>query len=86
MAVCDTRADIDECEISTADCAPSDDCVNTEGSFECLPRCADGFRRSQDSSMHCLGILAVTELCVGIHQVIHRYFIYFYLFIFFLKL
>jgi len=48
--------DVNECELSMSDCAPSDDCVNTEGSFECLPRCAEGFRRSTDS-MNCLGLL-----------------------------
>jgi len=39
-----------------ADCSPSDDCINTEGSFECLPRCAQGFRRSTTDSLHCVGL------------------------------
>ena len=38
-----------------SDCAPTDDCVNTEGSFECLSTCAVGYHRPANS-LHCIGM------------------------------
>jgi len=55
MVVHVDTVDVDECSLSTSDCSPSDDCVNTDGSFECLPRCQTGFRRHVDS-LQCLGL------------------------------
>jgi len=54
MSVC-VCVDVDECAVSADDCSPADDCVNTQGSFDCLPRCADGFQRSTLEPLHCIG-------------------------------
>ncbi|XP_039625064.1 EGF-containing fibulin-like extracellular matrix protein 2a isoform X1 [Polypterus senegalus] len=39
----DTCVDVDECEQDLHDCQPSQQCINTAGSFTC--RCPDGYRK-----------------------------------------
>ncbi|GFS46965.1 hemicentin-1 [Trichonephila inaurata madagascariensis] len=47
--------DVDECETNLAECTPSEECMNTVGSYKCLIICRDGYRRSDDD-LYCLDI------------------------------
>lgn len=39
----DALTDVDECERDEDDCQPSQECINTEGSFTC--QCPHGYRK-----------------------------------------
>ncbi|XP_026543354.1 EGF-containing fibulin-like extracellular matrix protein 2 [Notechis scutatus] len=42
-AFCVSRVDVDECEYDLHDCQPSQQCINTIGSFHC--QCPEGYRK-----------------------------------------
>jgi len=46
--------DVDECERNIANCYSSQDCINTVGSYQCLPTCGKGYRRTP-GSLSCEG-------------------------------
>ena len=51
-------ADVNECANGMSNCLPDEECVHSKGSFQCVPVCHDGFRRSP-----------VTLLCDGNTQI-----------------
>ncbi|KAL8608110.1 hypothetical protein ACOMHN_016565 [Nucella lapillus] len=44
-----TCQDVNEC-ITGAECPPNQECLNTEGSYQCAVVCGEGFRRSLDGA------------------------------------
>ena len=41
--------DVDECEMSIAQCHPNQDCLNTVGSYRCAVKCRAGFHRAANN-------------------------------------
>ncbi|GFT31287.1 hemicentin-1 [Nephila pilipes] len=52
--------DVNECETNLAECASSEECMNTVGSYKCRIICREGFRRSDDE-LYCLDINECNE-------------------------
>lgn len=46
-------ADIDECLTGRHNCGPGQVCLNTDGSFDCKPRCGTGYVLTAEN--HCEG-------------------------------
>lgn len=57
-------ADIDECARRTDDCGANSDCINTDGSFECV--CRTGFEKISGTEV-CRGVQVYQDLKTGFH-------------------
>ena len=68
--------DIDECEQGEASCEEDEECVNIVGSYRCLSRCSEGYRRNI-ASLDCEGSHYISVLFI-LTSTISIYYLFIY--------